>query len=224
MIALYRIACYAAFLATFAYGVAFVEDWRVVPITIDHGNPTANALWIDLALMLAFAVQHSGMARRRFKAFWTRTVVPPEVERSTYVLVASAMLVATFAWWRPMPGIVWHVPGLQIVSLAGWLIATLATFLLGHFELFGLRTPRDTAFRTPVLYRVVRHPIYLGFLIAFWATPTMTYGHLLFSTVMLVYVVLAIQLEERDLVAVLGDDYRRYRRRVRALVPLPKRR
>jgi len=224
MIALYRIACYAAFLATFAYGVAFVEDWRVVPITIDHGNPTANALWIDLALMLAFAVQHSGMARRRFKAFWTRTVVPPEVERSTYVLVASAMLVATFAWLRPTPGIVWHVPGLQIVSLAGWLIATLATFLLGHFELFGLRTPRDTAFRTPVLYRLVRHPIYLGFLIAFWATPTMTYGHLLFSTVMLVYVVLAIQLEERDLVAVLGDDYRRYRRRVRALVPLPKRR
>jgi methanethiol S-methyltransferase len=217
MIALYRIACYAIFLATFAYGVAFVEDWRVVPITIDHGNPTANALWIDLALMLAFAVQHSGMARRRFKAFWTRTVVPPEVERSTYVLVASAMLVATFAWWRPMPG-------MQIVSLAGWLIATLATFLLGHFELFGLRTPRDTAFRTPVLYRLVRHPIYLGFLIAFWATPTMTYGHLLFSTVMLVYVVLAIQLEERDLVAVLGDDYRRYRRRVRALVPLPKRR
>lgn len=222
----YRLACYALFLATFAYGIAWVLDWRVVPTTVDWGNSTAHALPIDLALLAVFAVQHSAMARRGFKRFWTRFVVPPAIERSTYVLVASLVLLAAFALWRPMPGVVWHVPGpaLTIVSLAGWAIAALASFLLGHFELFGVRAPRDTAFRTPLLYRLVRHPIYLGFLIAFWATPTMTYGHALFATVMLVYVIIAIQLEERDLVAALGDDYRQYRQRVRALVPLPKRR
>jgi len=222
----YRLGCYAVFLATFAYGIAWVEDWRVVPTTIDFGNPAINALWIDLALLAAFAIQHSAMARRGFKRFWTRVAVSPAIERSTYVLAASLMLCASYAWWRPMPGVIWRVPGpaLTVVSLAGWAIAAVATFLLGHFELFGLRPQRDTAFRTPLLYRLVRHPIYLGFIIAFWATPTMTYGHLLFATVMLVYVVIAIQLEERDLVDALGDDYRRYRQRVRALVPLPKRR
>lgn len=236
LILLYGTVSYVNFLASFLYAVGFVGGF-IVPKTIDSGPETKTmaAILIDLALLSLFAVQHSVMARPFFKRWWT-TVIPPAAERSTYVLLSSLILFLLFWQWRPLPGVVWHVtsPALAAVLWTlfglGWGIVLVSTFLINHFDLFGLRqiylhfigqpyTP--VPFQTPWLYRVVRHPIMVGFLIAFWATPTMTQGHLLFAAVVTVYVLVALQLEERDLLTYHGETYSAYQRQVRMLVPLP---
>jgi protein-S-isoprenylcysteine O-methyltransferase Ste14 len=231
---LYGVVAYLAFLVTVLYAIGFVGS-LVVPKAIDDGAvvPVVLALVINVLLMSLFAIQHSVMARPQFKQWWTR-FVPKSIERATYVLLASLVLLLLFWQWRPIPMVVWQIDQPQVaaavtaLSFVGWLIVFGSTFLINHFELFGLHqvannltgrpmpTPR---FRTPLLYGFVRHPLYLGFIIAFWAAPTMTFGHLLFAAVTTAYILVAIQLEERDLVDVFGDDYRRYKTRVSMLVP-----
>lgn len=234
---LYGIVAYLVFFVSFLYAIGFVSG-LVVPKTIDSGaaGPAMEGAIVDLLLMSLFAVQHSVMARRRFKNWWTQ-YVPKSVERSTYVLFASLALILLFWQWRPIPTVVWQVNDPQIamaitgMSLFGWLIVLTSTFLINHFELFGLhqvasnlagRTMPEPRFRTPLYYKFVRHPIYLGFIIAFWAAVTMTVGHLLFAAVTTAYIIVGILLEERDLIAVFGDDYRRYKDRVSMLVPWRK--
>jgi protein-S-isoprenylcysteine O-methyltransferase Ste14 len=231
---LYGVVCYAIFFVTFLYAIGFVGD-LAVPKAIDTGAVSALAptLIIDVLLLGVFAIQHSLMARPAFKAWWTK-IVPPPVERSTYVLFASLALVLLFAQWRPLPATVWSVENeagagvLWVVFGLGWLTVLTSTFLINHFDLFGLRQvwayrmgkeipPAD--FVTPMFYRVVRHPIYAGFIMAFWATPHMTQGHLLFAFATTAYILIAIQLEERDLVATFGDRYEAYRGRVGMLAP-----
>ena len=234
---LYGILSYVVFFITFLYAIFFVSD-VVVPKTVDSGVavPATNALAVDIALMSVFAVQHSLMARRQFKQWWTK-FVPRSVERSTYVLFASLALALLFWQWRPLPSVVWQIGDARLalaataLSFAGWLIVLTSTFLINHFELFGLqqvtsnlagRPMAAPRFRTPLFYGIVRHPIYLGFIIAFWATPVMTAGHLLFATVTTAYIIIGILLEERDLIELFGDDYRRYRARVAMLMPWRK--
>jgi methanethiol S-methyltransferase len=231
---LYGLVAYAFFLVTFLYAIGFVTG-LVVPKTIDGGTvvPVAEALLVNLALLSLFAVQHSVMARPGFKRWWT-TVIPHSAERPTYVLLATTALALLLWQWRPIPEIVWRVADPQLaaafigLSLVGWLIVLLSTFMISHFELFGLyqvimnllgRTIPSAQFKTPYLYKFVRHPIYLGFIIAFWATSVMTVGHLLFAAVTTAYILVGIFLEERDLVETFGDEYRRYRARVSMLVP-----
>jgi methanethiol S-methyltransferase len=225
---------YLIFLGTFLYAIGFVSQY-VVPKTIDSGPASAlpTALLINLMLMSIFAVQHSGMARQGFKKLFAR-FASPAIERSTYVLLASLSLILLFWQWQPMPTVVWNIEGPVFVGAAvaggfmGWLIVLYSTFLISHFELFGLtqvvthfagRMVAPVKFRTPGLYRLIRHPIYLGFIIAFWSTPDMTLGHLLFASVTTAYIFVGIWLEERDLVAFFGDEYRKYRERVAMLLP-----
>ncbi len=237
---LYAVAAYAVFLLTFLYAIAFVSGLDFVPRHVDKGPdaPLAQALAIDVALLLLFAVQHSGMARPGFKRWWTR-LVPPPVERSTYVLASSLVLILLFWQWRPLPAVVWLVDGPARVALfalaaCGWLLVLVGTFLINHFELFGLRQAwfhmrglppdRDVPFVERAFYRIVRHPLMLGFLVAFWAAPTMTLGHLLFALATSGYILVAVRfLEERDLVAHYGETYRDYQRRVPMILPLPRR-
>lgn len=237
---LYGAACYALFLATFLYAIAFVAGIGV-PKHIDNGvaAPFLVALGIDLALLSLFAVQHSGMARPAFKRWWTK-FVPQPIERSTFVLASSLVLVLLFWQWRPLPQVIWNVDdgiarwALYALSAMGWLLLLSSTFLINHFDLFGLRQvwfharqrkAMDEPFVTRAFYRIVRHPLMLGFLIAFWATPTMTVGHLLFALVTTGYILVAVKfLEERDLIAQYGDTYREYQRQVPMLLPWPKRR
>ena len=234
---LYGTVAYLVFFVTFLYAIGFLED-LVVPITIDGdpaapAAPLAQALIVNLVLISIFAIQHSVMARQQFKRWWIK-FVPASVERTTYVLLASLALALLIWQWRPMPAIVWQIADPQLaaavtgLSFLGWLIVLTSTFLINHFELFGLHQVTNNLsgrpmpaprFRTPLLYRFVRHPIYLGFIIAFWAAPTMTQGHLLFAAVTTAYILVGTWLEERDLVTVFGDDYRRYRERVSMLVP-----
>src|ERR1700689_1133949 len=233
----YGIASYAVFFVTFIYAIGFVTG-VIVPKTIDTGVivPTSEALVVNLLLMSVFAIQHSVMARPQFKRWWTK-FVPKSVERSTYVLFASLALVLLFWQWRPMPTVIWEItnPVIAMVilglSLIGWLIVLTSTFLINHFELFGLHQVANNLtghpmpaprFRMPLYYKFVRHPIYLGFIIAFWAAPTMTLGHLLFAAVTTAYIFVGIFLEEHDLVELFGDDYRRYKERVSMLIPWRK--
>jgi methanethiol S-methyltransferase len=234
---LYGIVAYVMFFITFLYSIGFVED-LVVPKTIDGGlaGPTAQALIVNLVLMSIFAIQHSVMARPQFKQWWTK-FIPPSVERTTYVLLASLALALLLWQWQPMPAVAWHIADAHVamtitcVSFVGWLIVLTSTFLINHFELFGLhqvannlvgRSMPAPRFRTPLFYHFVRHPIYLGFIVAFWAAPTMTVGHLLFAAVTTTYIFVGIWLEERDLIDFFGDEYRRYRERVSMLLPWRK--
>jgi protein-S-isoprenylcysteine O-methyltransferase Ste14 len=225
---------YLIFFGTFLYAIGFVSKY-VVPKTIDSGATSSlpTALLTNLVLMSIFAVQHSGMARQGFKKLFAR-FASPAIERSTYVLLASLTLILLFWQWQPMPMVVWSIenPVLAGVAIAGgfagWLIVLYSSFLISHFELFGLtqvvthfagRMAEPIKFKTPGLYRLIRHPIYLGFIIAFWCTPTMTLGQLLFASVTTAYIFVGIYLEERDLVSLFGNEYRRYRERVAMLLP-----
>lgn len=230
---LYGLASYLIFSASFAYTPGFLGNF-LVPKSVDTGPDTtpAHAVVIDAMLLGLFAIQHSVMARPAFKRWWTR-IVPASCERSTYVLVSSLLLVLIFWQWRPITTTIWHVDGLAAAMLmavfwSGWVIALLSTFQIDHFELFGLRqavkalrgaSDRVQAFRTPLLYRLVRHPLMLGLLLAFWATPHMTAGHLLFAVLNTAHILVGVRLEERDLVATFGASYEQYRQSVPMLLP-----
>jgi protein-S-isoprenylcysteine O-methyltransferase Ste14 len=238
---------YLLFLVVTAWAIGFIGNYHFeiadgiyfVPLAIDFGRPpepTWKAVLIDGALLLLFAVQHSGMARQRAKAWLTR-FISPAIERTTYVMATNLVMLLLFWQWRPVGGTLWAfgegttaASVMLAVNIGGWALVFVATFLINHFELFGLQQvyahargvqlPAPT-FRQPFLYRWIRHPLYLGFLIAFWATPLMTWGHLLFSIGATGYILVAVQLEERDLIRVFGERYREYRRRVPMLLPRP---
>jgi methanethiol S-methyltransferase len=231
---LFGLVAYLVFLPTFLYAIGFVTGVGV-PKTIDDGpaGPVIEALIVNLLLLSLFAVQHSGMARKPFKR-WLTQFMPASVERSVYVLLASLALILLLWQWRPIPAVVWQITDANVamtmtaLSFAGWLLVLFSTFLINHFELFGLhqvaanlagRTMPAARFKTPVLYKFVRHPIYLGFIIAFWATPVMTVGHLLFAAVTTAYIFIGIALEERDLIQLFGEEYKRYRAQVGMLAP-----
>lgn len=225
---------YVVFLAAFLYSIGFVGN-LLVPRSIDNGitATTTEAFIVNAILLGLFAVQHSVMARPAFKRLWTR-VIPQAVERSTYVLLSSLLLLLLFWQWRTMPATIWNVswdPGriaLYALFWAGWIIVLTSTFMINHFDLFGLRQTylawrekayTDLEFRTTMLYRLVRHPLMLGFIVAFWATPTMSAGHLLFAAMTTVYILAVLPIEEHDLGQALGDEYRQYRTRVPMLIP-----
>jgi len=231
---LYGLVAYLVFFISVVYAIGFVSGLGV-PKTIDSGpvGPPLMAVIVNLLLMTLFAVQHSVMARPQFKKWWTQ-FIPPAIERSTFVLFASLALLLLCWQWQPIPSVVWRVDNTYLadflsgLGLFGWALVFASTFLINHFELFGLhqvannlsgRPMPKTTFKTPLLYNLVRHPIYLGFIIAFWSAPIMTAGHLLFAAVTTAYIFVGIALEEHDLTALFGDEYRHYRRRVAMIVP-----
>jgi len=231
---LYSTVVYVFFLGTFLYAMGFVNG-VLVPKGIDDGarRPLAETLAVNLGLLGLFAVQHSIMARRWFKRRWVR-IVPHAAERSTFVLFTCIILCTMYAQWRPLPDAVWNVEqpvlatALTALSWAGWGLVLVATFLIDHFDLFGLKqgwrrfkggVHNDPAFQVKGIYRRTRHPLYLGFIVAFWAAPRMTQGHLLFAVMTTAFMLVAVRLEERDLVSAHGDDYVEYRRQVPMLVP-----
>jgi len=231
----FALVAYTIFFLTFLYLIAFVGDLPWVALTVDRGPgaPTGVALVGNLLLIALFGVQHSVMARQGFKRAWTR-IVPEPAERSVYVLTASAVLIILFLFWRPINGVVWETSSAALSALlwvlfaAGWGIVLLSTFLINHFELFGLqqawfnlrgRAAAAPKFHQPFFYKLVRHPLYAGFILAFWSTPRMTEGHLLLAVGMTIYILIAIRYEERDLVGYFGRDYEEYRERVGMLIP-----
>ncbi|WP_416672690.1 methanethiol S-methyltransferase [Egbenema bharatensis] len=235
---IYGLVCYVIFFATFLYAIGFVGN-LVVPKSIDSAPiiPLGQALLVNIGLLGLFGLQHSGMARQEFKARWTQ-IIPKSIERSTYVLFSSLCLLTLFYFWQPLGITIWNVENPLIRQLlyglfgVGWLTVLISTFLINHFDLFGLRqvycylrnkeyTPPK--FVTPGPYKYVRHPLYVGFLIAFWATATMTAAHLVFAIVTTLYILTAIQLEERDLVRIHGQDYADYRHQVPMLIPFSRR-
>ncbi|MCP3409695.1 methanethiol S-methyltransferase [Bradyrhizobium sp. CCGB01] len=232
-ILLYAIVSYAVFTVSFLYALGFVGNY-VVPKSIDVGSQTglSEAIVVNLLLLGLFAIQHSVMARPAFKR-WSAGFIPAACQRSTYVLLSSLILLLLFWQWRPIPTPIWQASGIAAwlltgVHWLGWLIAFAATTMIDHFDLFGLRQAfvalrgaeiSGQSFRTPLLYKIVRHPLMLGFLLAFWATPEMTSGHLLFAIANTAYILVALQFEERDLIAEFGATYQDYRRRVPMLVP-----
>ncbi|MGK7370141.1 MAG: methanethiol S-methyltransferase [Candidatus Halalkalibacterium sp. M3_1C_030] len=235
---IYGLVSYLIFLAAFLYAIAFVGGFYV-PKTINSGEPGAflPSLFINIALLGLFAVQHSGMARPGFKRWWTK-IIPKPIERSTYVLLSSGVLILLMWQWQPMTGIVWSVESewgrwiLWGLFGLGWLLVLASTYMISHAHLFGLtqvynflkrRGLSGPKFQTPGFYRYVRHPLMLGFFIAFWATPEMTVGHLLFSGATTGYILIALQLEERDLIQTFGDKYRQYREQVPMIMPWPGR-
>ena len=232
----YGAVSYVLFLAVFVYAILWVGDLGV-PRSVDHAvqAPWGQAVAIDVVLLTLFAVQHSVMARPAFKRWWTR-FVPQPIERSTYVLAASAVLALVLWQWRELPTVVWEASSpparwaIYMVFWLGWSVVLASTFMINHFELFGLKQvfaawrghgQAETGFRTTLFYRVVRHPLNLGFIVAFWAAPTMTVGHLLFASVTTAWIFLAMWLEERDLLAKLGGRYAAYRETVPMIVPRP---
>jgi protein-S-isoprenylcysteine O-methyltransferase Ste14 len=235
---LFAIICYAIFFATFLYLILFVGDLNLDPlhpITVDNGpaSPPFIAAAVDIGLIALFGVQHSVMARQGFKAWWTR-VVPKPAERSVYVLAASIALMILFRFWRPIDFIVWNVSSptfsgiIWLLFWAGWAMVLVSTFLINHFELFGLqqawlhcrgRESAEPALRQPLFYKWIAHPLYSGFFLAFWAAPEMTAGHMLLAAGVSIYMLIAIRYEERDLTNLFGDDYRRYRESVGGLIP-----
>jgi protein-S-isoprenylcysteine O-methyltransferase Ste14 len=232
---LYGLICYLIFFVTFLYAIGFVGN-LVVPKSIDSGPavPLVEAFLINTLLLSLFAIQHSVMARQWFKRAWTK-IIPPPMERSTYVLLASLVLLLLFWQWRPMREVIWDVQNptgriaLQGLFWMGWGGVLFSTYLIDHFSLFGLRQvylnlkrlpDEPTSFKTPALYKVVRHPLYLGFIVAFWSAPRMTLGHLFFAAVCTAYILVAIQFEERDLMEFYGDHYRKYRTQVSMLLPV----
>ncbi len=232
---LFGVLAYLIFFATFLYLIGFVGNLPELPRTVDRGpvSDPAPALIVNLALIVLFGLQHSVMARQGFERAWTR-IIPAPVERSVYVLFASLVLIVLFAFWRPMPGLVWSIEN-QVAEAVlwglfalGWLVMLVSTFLISHFELFGLKqvylhlqgaVEAAPTFRQPLFYKMVRHPLYSGFFLAFWATPVMTYGHLLLALGMSTYILIAIRYEERDLIQLFGKDYESYRQSVGMLTP-----
>ena len=231
---LYGLVAYLVFLVSFLYAIGFVGN-LFVPKSIDSGpeTPLSTALLVNISLLAAFAIQHSVMARPAFKKQWTK-IIPEAIERSTYVLLASLLLILLFWQWRALPNEVWYVENqfgnlaLQALFWLGWILVLLSTYIIDHFDLFGLRQvfihfrgseASPPEFKEVGFYKFVRHPLLLGFIIAFWATPRMSVGHLLFAAVTTVYMLIAIQLEERDLQASLGEDYTQYRQRVSMIIP-----
>jgi protein-S-isoprenylcysteine O-methyltransferase Ste14 len=237
---LFSIVCYAIFFATFLYLIVFVGDFSFATVTVDNGpvaQPAVAAV-VDLALIALFGLQHSLMARPAFKRSWTK-IVPPVIERSVYVLAASIMLMILFLFWRPIDKMIWAFTNPLFVNVIwaifwlGWATVLISTFLINHFELFGLQQAwfnlrgREAAkpeLRQPFFYRWVAHPLYAGFFMAFWAAPQMTAGHLLLALGMSAFMLIAIRYEERDLTDLFGDDYRRYRSSVGGLLPRFRRR
>ena len=236
----YGVVCYALFFACFLYSIAFVGNFGLAPKTLDSGTagPLGAALLVNLGLLSLFAVQHSGMARPAFKQWWTR-FVPEPAERSTYVLASTAALALLYAFWQPIGGTVWSVTDpvgagiLTGIYLFGWGLLLYATLLIDHFDLFGLRQSwlafrgkpyTHHPFRTPGLYKRIRHPIYLAWFVIFWATPVMSVGHLLLAVATTAYIVVAVWFEERDLVDHFGDQYRQYQDTTPRYIPTPGRR
>ncbi|QOJ01824.1 MAG: isoprenylcysteine carboxylmethyltransferase family protein [Phycisphaeraceae bacterium] len=233
----YGLLAYAAFFGTILYAIGFVGNW-FVPKSIDSGAGAgyAEAILVNGGILVLFVAQHTVMARSWFKAWWTR-IIPASIERSTFVFLASAILMALFWQWRPLPGVVWSVEhpaavyGLNALSLAGWGVVFASSFMVSHFDLFGLRQSlfgllglryRPVGFRLVGLYKVVRHPLMVGFLIAFWSAPTMTEGRLLFAALTTGYIFFGTWIEERSLIAEHGETYEAYRRRVRGFIPIPR--
>lgn len=230
----YGLFSYAVFFGVFLYAIGFIGGF-MTPTMLDGAprRPLAEALAIDLGLLVLFALQHSGMARPAFKRWWTK-IIPEAAERSTYVLATSLLLIGLFVLWEPIGGVVWNAPEgvarttVWVFYMLGWALLFYTTFLIDHFDLFGLKqvwralldkpyqAPR---FHTPSLYKVVRHPLYIGWLMIFWFAPTMTMAHLVFAIVTTAYILVAIRLEERDLVTAFGEDYVQYRKQTPMLLP-----